>query len=381
MIDEMVLEQLFDDLGQDIAVPDDGAERVVETLNVWRPTRRPSPRASRVLMVAAVLVAVVGIGLVLHASSTDNPSFVRPSSPRSIRERRTAFATARRSARRKAKKALTTPTTIPTALNGTVDGANRTDGTVDGAKIVKTGALDLRVPEDQLRPTVNRVTGVAVGLGGYVSDSKSDYRSDTATAQVTIRVPVANFETAAGRIGELPGVDVLSDSENGRDVTGQYTDLQAQLTAATTERDSLLAILADAGTIPDILAVHDRLAAVNAQVDQLQGQINLLNDQASLSSIAVSMTEKTAKQTAAAAATPPTGMSKAWKDARQGFSDSIEWIVARSGGALIVLLAALAAGVRDPLPVPGAPPGAAVASPALSSNQPPTRRSRRHRVP
>jgi Domain of unknown function (DUF4349) len=337
VIDEMVLEQLFDDLGQDIAVPDDGAERVVETLTVWRPSRRPSTRATRVLMVAAVLVAVVGIGLVMHATSTDNPSFVRSSSPGPSEYANggpnAGYSYDARPAR-KSKKALTSPpTTIPTASNSS--------GTVDGAKIVKTGGLDLRVPEDRLRPTVNRVTGVAVGLGGYVSDSKSDYRSDTATAQVTIRVPVANFETATGRIGELPGVEVLSDSENGRDVTGQYTDLQAQLTAATTERDSLLAILADAGTIPDILAVHDRLAAVNAQVDRLQGQINLLNDQASLSSIAVSMTEKAAKPAAAAAATPPTGMSKAWKDARQGFSDSIEWIVARSGGALIVLLAAL----------------------------------------
>jgi hypothetical protein len=338
VIDEPVLEQVFDELGRDIAVPDDGAERVVELLSSSRPTSRPSTRATRALMVAAVLAVVVGIGVAMQASSSDNSSLVRATAP-DASENSNGFLRHDESSKRAAarRKLRTTPTTIPSS-RPTAAGS----GTVDGAKIVKTGSLDLRVPADQLKPTVNRVTGVAVGLGGYVSDSKTDYRSDTATAQITIRVPVANFETAATRLEGLPGVDVLSSSATGSDVTGEYTDLQAQLTAATTERDSLLAVLADASTVGDILAVRDRVAAVNAQIEQLQGKINLLNDQASLSSIAVTLTEKSAKSASTAAAAPPTGMSKAWKDAREGFSNSIEWIVARSGGALIVLLAALA---------------------------------------
>ena len=338
MIDEQSLEQWFDELGQDIAVADDGAEHVVELLSVARPTRRPSTRASRALLVAAALAVAVGIGVAMHATSSDNSSFVRTSAPADENAdgflRHGASARARKPANR---PSLGPATTIPSSGPG-----EPTFASADGAKIVKTGSLDLRVPEDQLKPTVNRVTGVAVGLGGYVSDSKTDFRSDTATAQITIRVPVANFETATNRLEELPGVDVLSSSASGTDVTGEFTDLQAQLTAATTERDSLLAVLADASTVGDILAVRDRVAAVNAQIEQLQGKINLLNDQASLSSIAITLTEKIARKASAAAAAPPTGMSKAWKDARQGFSNSIEWIVARSGGALIVLLAALA---------------------------------------
>ena len=39
---------------------------------------------------------------------------------------------------------------------------------------------------------------------------------------------------------------------------------------------------------------------------------------------------------------PATGLSKSWKDARQGFANVIEWLLARSGGALIALIAALA---------------------------------------
>ena len=42
------------------------------------------------------------------------------------------------------------------------------------------------------------------------------------------------------------------------------------------------------------------------------------------------------------AAKPATGLSKAWKDSRDGFSNGIEWLLARAGSALIILLAALA---------------------------------------
>jgi hypothetical protein len=52
-------------------------------------------------------------------------------------------------------------------------------------------------------------------------------------------------------------------------------------------------------------------------------------------------------------AKPETGLAKSWSDARGGFADAIEWLIARSGAALIVLLAALALlfGVRYLYPV------------------------------
>ena len=66
------------------------------------------------------------------------------------------------------------------------------------------------------------------------------------------------------------------------------------------------------------------------------------------------LSEKPVKATTTAAHhAPPTGLSKAWADARHGFTDGIEWLIARSGGALIFLLAALALlfGIRYLYPV------------------------------
>jgi hypothetical protein len=212
----------------------------------------------------------------------------------------------------------------------------------DGAKIVKTGSVDLRVPRGGLRLATNRATNVAFGLGGYVAKSTTSFGATQPSAQLTVRVPVDSFETAMSRLRAIPGVKVLSETENGTDVTGQYTDLQAQLTAATSERDSLLVVLSDARNVGDILAVRDRISAVQAEINQLQGRINVLGDQASFSSIAVSLSEPAPKRPAAATPPPPTGLSKAWHDAKDGFSNSIEWLVARSGGAFVALVAVLA---------------------------------------
>ena len=101
-------------------------------------------------------------------------------------------------------------------------------------------------------------------------------------------------------------------------------------------------MLSHAESIGDILSVRDRITAVQSEIDQLQGKINLLGDQASFSSVAVSLTEKPVHpKPAAAQHAPKTGLAKSWADARSGFAKSVEWLIARSGAALIVLLAGL----------------------------------------
>jgi hypothetical protein len=359
MIDELVLEDLLTQLGDSIAVPPDGAEHVVD---VASEASSPSPRASRrtrVLMVAAAIVLVAGLALVMGVGAT---------SDRAAKRVNTAGATSGRLIAR--GNGASASTTVPAAVGGGTpyvpygkpagSSANPAPppaatpaGPTDAAKIVKTGSLDLQVPRRTLRVTTNRVTGVAVGLGGYVAKSSSSLGSEP-TAQITIRVPVGSFETAIARLDRMPGVKVLGQSENGSDVTAQYTDLQAQLRAATTERDSLLLVLSRAQSIGDILQVHDRLGQVQAQVEQTQGRINQLGDQAAFSSLAVSLSEKPVKpRPAAHAAAPPTGLAKAWSDARHGFADTVEWLIARAGGALVVLLAGLALlfGLRHVYPV------------------------------
>ncbi len=128
-----------------------------------------------------------------------------------------------------------------------------------------------------------------------------------------------------------------------------------ELEAATAARDSFLRLLAQANTIGDIIAVTDRETAAQAVVDQLQGRIDTLDGQATFSSLAVTLSEKPVAATKSAVhkPKPETGLAKSWADARSGFADAVEWLIARSGAALIALLAALALlfGIRYLYPI------------------------------
>jgi hypothetical protein len=337
MIDETTLEEAFARLAEEIPVPAKGADTVVDRLvNTSTPARADRARFAKPIFAAAAVVAVIALAVPLVNTSTSSSS------------KSSGVAASPVTSGSKGLGVLAPPGTTPAQPGGATP-----PPVVDGAKIVKTGTLDLQVPHGTLRVTVNRVTGVTVGLGGYVADSKTSYGGTIPSAQITIRVPVAGFETAVAQLRAVRGVTVLNESENGTDVSGQYTDLQAQLQAATAERDSLLDVLSHAQSIGDILSVHDRLATAQTTVDQLQGRINHLGDQAALSSIAVTLSEKAAPATVGQQQKAETGLAKSWADARHGFTTIVEWFIARSGAALIILLAGLALlfGVRYLYPV------------------------------
>jgi hypothetical protein len=348
MIDEAVLEDLLSQVADEIPVPEAGPERVLNAIAATSGTsHRSRPRVAKPLAAAAAAAVVVLLAVPMLGSGSSSKSLstsVLSPHPNDSLNKRSLGQGGNYSA------GGATATTLPTLSGST----GTPSGPVDAAKIVKTGTLDLQVPHSTLRTAVNRVTGAAVGLGGYVASSRTSYDVASPTAQINIRVPANQFETVITRLRALSGVKVLGDSENGTDVTAQYADLQAQLTAATAGRDALLVVLSKAETVADILAVQDRVTAAQSTVDQLQGRINVLDDQASYSSIAATLSEKPARgATAAPHRAPKTGITKAWADARHGFSNGIEWIIARSGGALIVLLAALALlfGIRYLYPI------------------------------
>jgi hypothetical protein len=217
-------------------------------------------------------------------------------------------------------------------------------GPTDGAKIVKTGSLDLEVRRGRFESAVARITSATVGLGGYVAKSTTSDSGSSPSGSLALRVPVDSFEELLGRVRELGKVG--SVSSKGTDVTAQYTDLEARLDALRATRDRLAAVLAEAADVPDILSVQDRITQVQIQIEQLQGQQQVLDDQAAFATLAVALAEP-----GAAASVPDEGdrgLSGAWADARRRFGDGIEGMVAWSGPLavfVIVGLLALAAGL------------------------------------
>jgi hypothetical protein len=202
-----------------------------------------------------------------------------------------------------------------------------------GPRIVKTGSLEIELDHGAFETTVARLTSLAVGAGGFVSQSTTSEDEGGTRGQVTIRVPSASFDqvtTDARRLGTVRNASVA-----GQDVTAEFTDLEARLRGLQATRDQLLTLLRQARTIPDILGVQDRVNQVQLEIEQTQGRINQLNDQSSFGTLTVVLFEEGADDPLR---TERDGQAGAWDDAKEGFTDGVEALVAGSGTALFVLL-------------------------------------------
>ena len=119
------------------------------------------------------------------------------------------------------------------------------------------------------------------------------------------------------------------------DVTATYVDLTARLNALEATRAQFLQILAKAQSIGDILAVEAQITPVQTQIEQLQGQQQVLDDQTSFATLAVHVAVPAAR---APVARPAGGLGGAWAHARHAFASGIESVVSSLGGIAVFLV-------------------------------------------
>ena len=352
MLTDDDLTRLLGEAAQSFDVPDEGPGLVIEEL-VDPPTTRPW-RQRRGLLLGAAAATVVAAALIAPSLSTGTRAAQSADSP-SVPS---------------AHVAASTPNLAPVpatgsernALSGTTGaGTGSAPGRVgvpaaplpqappqkaaalpavivgaDGARVVKTGTITLLVDHGKVSPTVQRLQAVVSGARGYVSNQSSQEIGDNPSATLTMRVPVGSFETVIGRVRGL-GAKVVSVESSGKDVTASYADTAAQIASLKAARSRFLTILSGANTIGETLTVQQRVDDVQGQIDRLEGQRRVLESQSDLATLTVTVAEKAP---AVLSSSPPSGFSKAWADAKHGFSSGVEGLVSRSGRALLVLIVA-----------------------------------------
>ncbi|MDQ6615631.1 MAG: DUF4349 domain-containing protein [Actinomycetota bacterium] len=201
-------------------------------------------------------------------------------------------------------------------------------------KIIKTGSVDLQVGRGKLSPTVDQLTTLAGGLGGYVANAKTAEGGGAPVGDLTLRVPVEQFETLLGRTRAMGRPTAVSTS--GQDVTAAYVDLDARIKVLDDTRTQYLQILSKATAIGDILSVEQQLSSLQTQIEQLQGQQKVLADQTGFATLAVHVSEPGAST--GSIPSPPRGLAAAWAHARHSFAHGVEAVVGASGGVLVFLI-------------------------------------------
>lgn len=127
--------------------------------------------------------------------------------------------------------------------------------------------------------------------GGYLARQELSARNGTyRNCTWTVRVPLAKFDhfvTEAEGLGKL-----WRHSREAQDVTDAYADLDARLRNKQSSEVRLLSHLQKTGELKDTLEVERELSRVRGEIEQLQGQLNLLKNKTDLATVTVTLYER-----------------------------------------------------------------------------------------
>jgi len=194
----------------------------------------------------------------------------------------------------------------------TVTDATAGQATVDRL-VIKNASLSL-VVTDPLA-SVNSITALAEGLGGFVVSSNTYQASTDAEgnkimqAYVTIRVPVEKLSEA---LAQLKGtaVEVRNETISGEDVTAQYTDLESQLKNLEAAEAQLQKIMDGATKTEDVLNVYNQLVSVRGQIEQIKGQMKYYRESAAMSAVTIELIPDALAQPLQLGGWKPEGVAK-----------------------------------------------------------------------
>ena len=256
--------------------------RRVPAGTTWRRPRGPAPAALVALLVTAVLLTACGAAERLQGTEDHGPvptddAAEAPAQDPSPGTGMTADAVEEEEHSRAAE-----------GDPGTTDGdvAPR-DAQTDGRAVVRTARMHVRARDTAT--TADRIVALVEDSGGYVSGT--DLRRDAdgvVSGRLTLRVPTEELTPTLDAIDEL--VDsVLERRLDEEDVTTQLSDLDARIANLEAYEEELRALLTEVreadGDTEDLLQVFERVNEVRSEIDQATARRTVLRDQVALSTI------------------------------------------------------------------------------------------------
>jgi hypothetical protein len=206
-------------------------------------------------------------------------------------------------------------TTQPVSLNQ-ADAANTASQAAD-RKIIRNANLTLEVASpSEAQP---KIVSIAESHQGFIVTSESTQRNaeDKSRPEITVnlivRVPASQFNQVMEGIRAV-GTRRLQEKVTGQDVTEEFMDLEARIKNQKALELQFIEIMKRAGKVDDALSVQRELAEVRTEIEKLEGRRRFLENQASLSTINVTLQ-------------PPTQIVNAtgfWYSVRTAFSDGVD---------------------------------------------------------
>ena len=185
---------------------------------------------------------------------------------------------------------LSKPATTNVSFNQ-ANAANEASQAIE-RKIIRNANLKVEVtsPIEVQR----QISSIAESHGGFVVTSEmaqqtsEDNSKPSVSVNLVVRVPATQFDSVVQEI-RAAGSRVLQEQRTGQDVTEEFIDLEARVKNQRALETQFLEIMRRAGKVEEALEVQRQLAEVRTEIEKLEGRKRFLENQASLSTINVTL--------------------------------------------------------------------------------------------
>lgn len=179
-------------------------------------------------------------------------------------------------------------------LERTADGEAVSFTTPEDRKVIQRASITIEATDT--RTTYQTIQRMVDESGGFIQSaaiSDPESPADQPQIEMVLRIPAADLTSVLEEIGAL-ATRVVSQSQQGQDVTEEYVDVQARIDNLALLETELRALLADVRQNPEadpakLLQVFEQISQVRGQIEQLEGRRQILDDLTSLATITVAI--------------------------------------------------------------------------------------------
>jgi Domain of unknown function (DUF4349) len=155
-----------------------------------------------------------------------------------------------------------------------------------GRDIIYTA--DLTVAVTDVATAGEEASRAISSLGGFLFGQRT-VGSPEPMSILTFKVQPESFQEALSHLGEIG--DVRSQTVSADDVTERVVDLESRINTAAASVERLRGLLSEATDIETIVALENELLARETELEALRGSLRTLQDQVTLATIVLTLTE------------------------------------------------------------------------------------------
>jgi hypothetical protein len=155
-------------------------------------------------------------------------------------------------------------------------------------KIINTAYITVEM--NDVPGGVEALKNLAIRKGGYPSSTniQNNY-NNRLSGSVIIRIPATEFDSTLSEVKSIGTVKTVSTQ--GRDVTEEYVDLQAQKSSYQNQLTQYNEIMKKAAKVEDIVTIQQQIDRVQTELNRLEGRLKYLNSQIDFSTITINLQE------------------------------------------------------------------------------------------